>query len=114
MSPKKESYINSLFSSQKTTATNYSIRSDAHIITVQKQDKLALNPFHDKRMYLNPTQSLPWNKHNKVDILLEYFVKNLIDCIMMNLQKIKQMKKYFGMFGIGSKLEPSTAFKTDK
>ena len=46
-SPKKESYINSLFNSQTTTATNYSIRSDAHNLTVQKQDTLALNPFDD-------------------------------------------------------------------
>ena len=56
-------YINSLFNSQTTTATNYSPRSDAQILTVQKQDKVALNPSDDKRMYLNPMQSLPWNKH---------------------------------------------------
>ena len=58
-SSKKERYFNSLFNSQTTTATNYSIRSNAPNLTVQKQDKLALNPFDVKRMYLNPTQSLP-------------------------------------------------------
>ena len=51
-------FINSLFNSETTTATNYSIRKNAHNLTVQKQDKLALNPFDDKRMYLNPIQSL--------------------------------------------------------
>ena len=56
-------FINSLFNSETTTATNYSIRSNAHNLTVQKQDKLALNPFDDKRMYLNPIQSLSWDKH---------------------------------------------------
>ena len=56
-------FINSLFNSETTTATNYSIRSNAHSLTVQKQDKLALNPFDDKRVYLNPIQSLLWDKH---------------------------------------------------
>ena len=64
-SPKKDSYINSLFNSETTTATNYSIRSNAHNLTVQKQDKLALNPFDDKRVYLNLIQSLPWDKHTQ-------------------------------------------------
>ena len=41
--------------SEKTNATIYSIRSN----------KLALNPFDDKRMYLNPLQSLPWDKHTQ-------------------------------------------------
>ena len=58
-------FINSLFNSETTTATNYSIRSNAHKLTVQKQDKLALNPFDDKRMYLNPIQSLSWDKHTQ-------------------------------------------------
>ena len=61
--PQNLEYTNSLFNSQTTTATNYSIRSDAHSLTVQKQDKLALNPFDDKRISLNPTQSLPRNLH---------------------------------------------------
>ena len=58
-------FINSLFNSETTTATNYSIRSIAHNLTVQKQDKLAVNPFDDKRMYLNPIQSLSWDKHTQ-------------------------------------------------
>ena len=58
-------FINSIFNSETTTATNYSIRSNAHNITVQKEDKLALNPFDDKRMYLNPIQSLSWDKHTQ-------------------------------------------------
>ena len=58
-------FINSLFNSETTTATNYSIRSNAHNLTVQKQDKLDLNPFDDKRMYLNPIQSLSWDKHTQ-------------------------------------------------
>ena len=64
-SPKKETYINSLFNYQTTTATNYSIRSKNHNLTVEKQDKLCLNPFDDKRLYLTPTKSLPWDKHEQ-------------------------------------------------
>ena len=56
-------YTNSIFNSQTTTTANYSISSDAHNLTVQKLGKLTLNPFDDKKMYLNPTQILPWNKH---------------------------------------------------
>ena len=48
-SPNEESYFNSLFNSQTKTATNYSFRSNAHNLTVQKQDKLALNPFDDEQ-----------------------------------------------------------------
>ena len=58
-------FINSLFNSETTTATNYSIRSNAHNLTVQKQDKLALNSFDDKRVYLNTIQSLSWDKHTQ-------------------------------------------------
>ena len=61
--PPYTQFRNSLFNSETTTATNYSIRSNAHNLTVQKQDKLALNPFDDKRVYLNPIQSLSWDKH---------------------------------------------------
>ena len=55
--------MNSLFNSQTTTATNCSICSNTHNLTVRKQDKLALNPFDDKRVYLNQIQSLSWDKH---------------------------------------------------
>ena len=65
--PPYTQFINSLFNSETTTATNYSIRSNAHNLTVQKQDKLALNPFDDKRVYLNPIQSLSWDKHTQKD-----------------------------------------------
>ena len=63
--PQNKQFINSLFNFQTTTATNYSIRSDANNLTVQKQDKLALTPFDDKRVYLNPIQSLSWDKHTQ-------------------------------------------------
>ena len=32
---------------------------------MQKQNKLALNPFDDKRVYLIPIQSLSWDKHTQ-------------------------------------------------
>ena len=57
--------MNSLFMSETTNATNYSIRSSLHQLTVQYQNKLALNPFDDKRMYLNPIKRLPWDKHTQ-------------------------------------------------
>ena len=63
--PPYTQFINSLFNSETTTATNYSIRSSAHNLPVQRQDKLALNPFVDKRLYLNPIQSLSWDKHTQ-------------------------------------------------
>ena len=51
--------------SETASATNYIIRSNLHNITVEKQNKLALNLFDDKRMYSNPIQSLPWDKHTQ-------------------------------------------------
>ena len=34
-------------------------------MTVQKQNKLALNPFDDKRLYLNAIENIPWDKHEQ-------------------------------------------------
>ena len=64
-SPKCEHYKNSLFNSETSSSTNISIRSNLHNLTVEKQPKLCLNPFDDKRLYINPIQSLPWDKHTQ-------------------------------------------------
>ena len=63
--PKNTDYISSLVNSETTKGTNYSIRSNLHNIPVEKQNKLASNPFDDKRIYLNQIQSLPWDKHTQ-------------------------------------------------
>ena len=63
--PKCEEYQNSLFNSETSSSTNLSIRSNLHNLTVEKQPKLCLNPFDDKRLYINPIQSLPWDKHTQ-------------------------------------------------
>ena len=60
-----EDYTRCLFVSETTSATNYSIRSNLHKLSVEKQNKLVLNPFDDKRVYLNPIQSLSWDKHTQ-------------------------------------------------
>ena len=62
---KCEHYKKSLFNSETSISTNISIRSNLHNLTVEKQPKLCLNPFDDKRLYINPTQSLPWDKHTQ-------------------------------------------------
>ena len=49
--------------SETANALNYSIRSNLHQLLVEKRNKLALNLFDGKRMYLNPKQSLPLDKH---------------------------------------------------
>ena len=48
--PERENYTRCLFMSETTSATNYSIRSYLHKRSVEKQNKLALNPFDDKRL----------------------------------------------------------------
>ena len=63
--PKCEEYQNSLFNSETSSSTNISIRSNLHNLTVEKLPKLCLNPFDDKRLYINPIQSLPWDKHTQ-------------------------------------------------
>ena len=63
--PKCEHYKNSLFNSETSSSTIISIRSNLHNLTVEKQPKLCLNPFDDKRLYINPIQSLPWDKHTE-------------------------------------------------
>ena len=57
--------MNRLFNSERTNVTNYSLCSNLHNLSVEKQNKLALNPFDDKRMYLNPIKILPWDKHTQ-------------------------------------------------
>ena len=74
--PKCEEYQNSLFNSETSSSTNISFKSNLHTLTVEKQNKLALNPFDDKRLYINPIQSLPWDKHTqKGDCLCIYCLK---------------------------------------
>ena len=63
--PNFEDHKNLLFMSETTNATNYSITSNLHQLTVQYQNKLALNPFDDRRMYLNPIKSLPCDNHTQ-------------------------------------------------
>ena len=45
--PKCEHYKNSLFNSETSSSTNISNKSNLHNLTVEKQNKLALNPFDD-------------------------------------------------------------------
>ena len=64
--------------SETTSATNYSIRSNLQKLSVEKQNKLALNPFDDKRVYINPVQNLLWDKHTqKSDCPCMYCLKLL-------------------------------------
>ena len=63
--PECEDYTRCLFMSETTSATNYSKRSNLHLLSVEKQNKLALNPFDDKRVYFNPIQSLSRDKHTQ-------------------------------------------------
>ena len=63
--PECEDYTRCLFMSETTSATNYSIRSNLHKLKVEKQNKLALNPFDDRRVYLNPILNLSWDKHTQ-------------------------------------------------
>ena len=63
--PKCEEYQNSLLNSETSSSTNISIRPKLHNLTVEKQPKLCLNPFDDKPLYINPIQSLPWDKHTQ-------------------------------------------------
>ena len=63
--PKCEEYQISLFNSETSSSTNISIRSNLNNLTIEKQPKLCLNPFDDKRLYINPIQSLPWDKHTQ-------------------------------------------------
>ena len=49
--PECEDYTHCLVLSESTIATNYSIRTILHKLSVEKQNKLALNPFDDKLVY---------------------------------------------------------------
>ena len=42
---------------ESTSATKFSIRSNSHRLTTEKGNKLASNPFDDKRITLNPINS---------------------------------------------------------
>ena len=54
---------NSVYVILKQHSTNYSIRTNLHHLAVEKQSKLASNPFDDSRMYLNSIKTLSWYKH---------------------------------------------------
>ena len=58
--PKFEEFKSSLFDSMEFEAINRSIRSKNHQVYVSKQTKRSLNPFDDKRNYINSIESLPF------------------------------------------------------
>ena len=99
--PKFNDYTHSLFNSVSTTATKYSIKSNLHKLSVEKQNKLALNPFDDKRLYINPIQSLPWDKHTqKGDCPCIYCLKFILLYHEEKIEirtdaKLPGMKSYF-------------------
>ena len=64
--PDIEEYKHCLFNKNTTNQTNISIRSERHNINVIKQNKLALNSFDDKRLYINNTYSVPWDTHTQM------------------------------------------------
>ena len=77
--PNMDDYITSLFNNKTTESTNWCIRSNCHNLTVEKQNKLCLNPFDDKRLYLNAIKSLPWDNHTqKGDCPCIYCMKFII------------------------------------
>ena len=102
-------FINSLFNSETTTSTKFSIRSYAHSLTVQKQNKLVLNPFDDKRVYLNPIQSLSWDKHTqKGDCPCIYCLK-LVGLYYKELgdggaARLSDEEKYYNIWTLKEKL----------
>ena len=51
---------NCLENNQNYYATNYSLKSKKHEITMIKQDKIALSSFDDKRCYINTYESVPY------------------------------------------------------
>ena len=82
--PECEDYTRCLFMSETTSATNYSIRSNLLKLSVEKQNKLALNPLDDERVYLNPIQSLSWDKHSQKSDCPCIYCWKLIVCIIKN------------------------------
>ena len=61
--PDFDSYIYCLENNKITNQKNYSIRSNNHTLSVVSQNKISLNPFDDKRLYINSIQSLPHDNH---------------------------------------------------
>ena len=61
-----QEFIRLLFISESSkSTTNSSSRRKLHHLNVEKQNNLALNPFDDERMYIEPTKQLPWDKHTQ-------------------------------------------------
>ena len=58
--PECPDYIRCLFNFDCSRSTIY---SNLHQLTVEKQNKQALNAFDEKYMYSVPIQSLQWDKH---------------------------------------------------
>ena len=64
--PKCEHYKSSLFNSETSSSTKYQLDLIYTTLqSVEQQPKLCLNPFDDKRLYINPIKSLPWDKHTQ-------------------------------------------------
>ena len=64
-SPRCEDYKSILCDT--ISATNFSVRSNLLRLIVEKQNKLVLNSFDDKRISRNPMERSPWDEHNQDD-----------------------------------------------
>ena len=102
-----EEYKKSLYNSSTSMLTNVSIRSNYHNLTVQKQNKLALNPLDDKRIYLNELDNIPWDKHERgiSNELLNETPENILKEYYSQTSNIKKCKcilcmKFIRLMGV--------------
>ena len=98
--PHYEDFKKYLFKSELIFSTNYSIQSTLHKIRVEKQNKLASNPFDDDRMYLKSIKSLPWDKHTQQDTCGYLYCMKFVMLYHKNFVMEKQMKKFIYLRGI--------------
>ena len=77
-----DDYKRSLFFNETTNQTNFSIRTNHHQLNVISQNKMALNPFDDKRLYLNNINQCHGTITPKKVIVIVFCVLNLLDYII--------------------------------
>jgi len=59
-----DDYVNCLINKEKKIMTMHSIKANKYEINIEKYNKIALDYYDDKRIYLNDIYSLPYGNHN--------------------------------------------------
>ena len=91
---------------ETTSSTNCSNRSNSYQSTVKCQNRLALNHFDDKPLYMNPSEKFLWVKHTQSGNCPCLFCLKFKFLYDKDITENKTDKKFVYIHGIEKQVQP--------